>query len=47
MVNYLRNDRKIYPEFENPNDQRLFSEELNYWGIKDDRLEEKKIESKF
>ncbi|MFN9901772.1 MAG: hypothetical protein ACK55Z_23910, partial [bacterium] len=31
-------------EFENPNDQRLFTEELNYWGIKDDRLEEKKIE---
>ena len=47
LVNYLRNDRKIYPEFENPNDQRLFTEELNYWGIKDDRLEEKKIEQKF
>ena len=37
LVNYLRNERKIYPEFEYPNDQRLFTEELNYWGIKDDR----------
>jgi hypothetical protein len=44
LVNYLRNDRKIYPEFENTNDQRLFTEELNYWCIKDDRLEEKKLE---
>lgn len=37
LINYLRNDRKIYPEFDNPNEQRLFTEELNYWGIKDDR----------
>jgi len=37
LINYLRNDRKIYPEFENANDQRLFTEELNFWGIKDDR----------
>lgn len=37
LINYLRNDRKVYPEFENANDQRLFTEELNFWGIKDDR----------
>jgi len=43
----LRNDRRIYPEFDNQNNQRLFTEELNYWGIKDDRLEERRIEAKF
>ena len=47
LVNYLRNDRRIYPEFDNQNEQRLFTEELNYWGIKDDRLEERRIEAKF
>jgi hypothetical protein len=47
LVNYLRNDRKVYPEFDNSNDQRLFTEELNFWGIKDDRLEERRLEQKF
>lgn len=47
LVNYLRNDRKVYPEFENANDQKQFTEELNFWGIKDDRQEEKRLEAKF
>lgn len=47
LINYLRNDRKIYPEFDNVNDQKQFTEELNFWGIKDDRQEEKRLESKF
>lgn len=47
LINYLRNERKIYPEFESQNEQRLFSEELNFWGIKDDRQEEKRLEVKF
>ena len=47
LVNYLRNDRKVYPEFDSSNDQRLFTEELNFWGIKDDRLEERRLEQKF
>jgi len=47
LVNFLRNDRKIYPEFDNENESRLFAEELNYWGIKDDRQEEKRLETKF
>lgn len=47
LINYLRNDRKIYPEFDNQNEQRLFVEELNFWGIKDDRLEESRLEKKF
>ena len=42
-VNYLRNNRRVYPEFTDLNDQKLFQEELNFWGIKDDRLEEKRI----
>ena len=43
----MRNDRKIYPEFDNVNDQKQFTEELNFWGIKDDRQEEKRLENKF
>ena len=47
LVNYLRNNRRVYPEFDNQNDQRLFTEELSYWGIKDDSIEEKRLHSKF
>lgn len=47
LINFLRNDRKIYPEFETANDQKQFSEELIFWGIRDDRPEEKKLESQF
>ena len=39
LINYLRNDRKVYPEFDSANDQKNFSEELTFWGIKDDRQE--------
>ena len=47
LINYLRNDRRVYPEFDNANDQRQFTEECNYWGIKDDQLEVKRLEAKF
>ena len=47
MINYLRNDRRVYPEFDNKNDSKQFTEELKYWGIKDDQLEVKKLEVKF
>ena len=47
MISYLRNDRKVNPEFEEIQDQIMFYEELNFWGIKDDRLDELKLCSKF
>lgn len=46
LINFLRNERKIYPQFDSINDQRLFTEELQFWGIKDERLEEKRYENK-
>jgi hypothetical protein len=33
LVNYLRNDRKIFPEFENKNDEHMFIKELHFWGV--------------
>lgn len=33
MVNYLRNERKNYPQFENRNDEDKFLRELKFWEI--------------
>ena len=33
LVNYLRNKRKVFPEFENTNEANMFHKEVNYWGI--------------
>lgn len=33
LVNYLRNDRKVFPEFDNKNEENMFHKEVNYWGI--------------
>ena len=47
LINFLRNDRRVYPEFDNKHDQKQFTEELKYWAIKDDQLEVKRLEEKF
>jgi len=33
LVNYLRNDRKVFPEFTEKNASNMFHKELQYWGI--------------
>ena len=33
LVNYLRNDRKVFPEFADKNMENNFYKELHYWGI--------------
>jgi hypothetical protein len=33
LINYLRNDRKMIPEFGDINMESNFYIELNYWGI--------------
>lgn len=33
LVNYLRNERKVFPEFINKNDENHFYKELHFWGI--------------
>lgn len=33
LVNYLRNDRKVFPEFTDKNAENHFYKELHYWGI--------------
>ena len=33
LVNYLRNDRKVFPEFVEKNAENHFYKELHYWGI--------------
>lgn len=33
LVNYLRNDRKVFPEFEEKNRENHFFKELHFWGI--------------
>ena len=33
LINYLRNDRKVFPEFVDKNSENQFYKELHYWGI--------------
>ena len=33
MINYLRNDRKVFPEFKDKNYENHFLKELHFWGI--------------
>ena len=33
VVNYLRNDRKVFPEFNEKHDENMFFKELHYWNI--------------
>jgi hypothetical protein len=33
LVNYLRNDRKVFPEFNDKNSENMFYKEMHYWGI--------------
>ena len=33
LVNYLRNERKVFPEFNDKNSENMFYKELHYWGI--------------
>ena len=48
MIKYLRNNRKVYPNFDNPSEAEAFAQELEYWGIKtfNDDLEEKRLRMK-
>ena len=33
MINYLRNNREVFPDFADRNDEIHFFKELEYWGI--------------
>jgi len=33
LLNYLRNDRKVFPEFSDKNSEIHFYKELHFWGI--------------
>ena len=33
LIDYLRNDRKVFPEFEDRNQENYFFKELHYWNI--------------
>ena len=39
LVNYLRNNRKVFPEFEDKNSENMFYKELHYWGIDQEHRE--------
>jgi hypothetical protein len=33
LLNYLRNDRKIFPDFKEKHEENLFFKELHFWNI--------------
>jgi len=33
LINYLRNDRRVFPDFTSKQDENMFFKELHYWGI--------------
>lgn len=43
MINFLRNDLKIYPEFSSIKDEIYFANELEYWKIPNRFFDEKKL----
>ena len=48
LVNYLRNDRKVFPEFSDKNTEIHFYKELHFWGIdQHNRHQQEKLLKKF
>lgn len=47
MVNYLRNYRRFWPQFRSPIEQRMFEQELQFWGIRDDTPNELRFWQQF
>lgn len=47
MLNYLRYDRKLWPDFRSEGEQKLLQQELLFWGIRDDTQSELAIRKKF
>ena len=39
LVNYLRNERKVFPEFSDKNSENMFYKELHHWGIDQEHRE--------
>ena len=33
VVNFLRNDRRVFPEFADKNAENLFHKEIAFWGV--------------
>lgn len=33
MVNYLRSDRKLFPQFTSKQEETMFFKELHYWNV--------------
>jgi hypothetical protein len=38
MLNYLRNDRKVFPDFTTKQEENMFFKELHYWEIDKEHL---------
>ena len=35
-MNYLRNNREVFPKFESKDEEQLFTKELQFWDMKED-----------
>lgn len=33
LINYLRNERRVFPDFAEKNEENMFIKELYFWGI--------------
>lgn len=47
LINYLRNNRRLWPEFRSDGEQRAFEQELAFWGIRDDTPNEMRLWENF
>lgn len=36
LVNYLRNNRKVFPKFVSKDEEQMFTKELEFWDMKED-----------
>ena len=36
LVNYLRNNRQVFPKFVSKDEEQMFTKELEFWDMKED-----------
>lgn len=36
LVNYLRNNREVFPKFVSKDEEQMFTKELEFWDMKED-----------
>ncbi len=47
LVNYLRNNREVFPKFVSKDEEQMFTKELEFWDMKEDLAKFEDWEDKY